>query len=141
MSDSDVANSKMMGEAKLPRRDWLLLPMLSVLTICFLLAGTEITARQLFQVKPGIRACVVMNDPLGQHGVPNSVCREKEAETSPIEYRFNSCGHRAEMECGPKPDGSYRIVMTGSSVAMGLRVVREETIAALLPAELSRRTG
>ena len=57
------------------------------------------------------------------------------------EYRFNSCGHRADVECGPKPPGTYRIVMSGSSFAFGLSTPREETFAALLPEELSRMTG
>jgi len=141
MIGPNVTNSKAVEESRLPRRDWFLLPLLSLLTICCLIAGSELTARGLFEWRPGVQNCVVLNDPLGQHGVPNSVCREKEPETSTVEYRFNSCGHRTGMECGPKPDGSYRIVLTGSSLAMGLRVTREETIAALLPTELSLRTG
>jgi hypothetical protein len=57
------------------------------------------------------------------------------------EYRFNSCGHRAGMECGPKPLGTYRIVMIGSSMAMGLFTPREKTFAALLPPKLAQLTG
>jgi len=45
------------------------------------------------------------------------------------------------MECGAKPPGTYRIVMIGTSVAMGMYVPEQMTIAALLPAELSRETG
>jgi len=30
----------------------------------------------------------------------------QEPETPLIEYRFNKCGHRTEMECGPKPPGT-----------------------------------
>ena len=45
------------------------------------------------------------------------------------------------MECGPKPPGTFRIVMIGTSFAIGMRVPREQTFAALLPVELSRRTG
>ncbi|MGO9340664.1 MAG: SGNH/GDSL hydrolase family protein [Terracidiphilus sp.] len=141
MTGPNDSNSKIIDEEKLPRRDWFLLPLLSLLTICSLIAGSELTARHLFPWRPGVQSCVVLDDPLGQHGIPNSVCREKEPETSTVEYRFNSCGHRAGMECGPKPDESYRIVMTGSSLAMGLRVKREETFAALLPKKLSLRTG
>ena len=36
---------------------------------------------------------------------------------------------------------TYRIVMTGSSMAMGERVPLEKTFASLLPKELSARTG
>jgi hypothetical protein len=86
--------------------------------------------------------CIVFNDPsTGVRGIPNCVVREKTFETEVTEYRFNSCGYRAGMECGPKPQGAYRIVMIGTSMAMGMRAPREETFAALLPAELSRRTG
>jgi hypothetical protein len=45
------------------------------------------------------------------------------------------------VEFGPKPPGTYRIVMVGSSIAMGFGVEREKTFAALLPGELSSRTG
>src|SRR6202035_2849097 len=86
--------------------------------------------------------CMSFNDPTtGAHGLPNVVCREKLSEVKQTEYRFNSCGHRAGMECGPKPPGTYRIVMTGSSFGFGLGVEREETFAALLPRELSQQTG
>jgi hypothetical protein len=69
------------------------------------------------------------------------VCREKIPEGEATEYRFNSCGHRTDLQCGTKPPGAYRIVMIGGSSAMGMRVPNEKTFAALLPAELSRRTG
>ena len=44
-SASDPANLK---EAKLPRRDWILLPMLSLLTIGLLAVSTESIARRVF---------------------------------------------------------------------------------------------
>jgi hypothetical protein len=85
---------------------------------------------------------MVLNDATtGARGIPNSVCEEKSPENPNIEFKFNSCGHRAGMECGPKPAGAYRIVMTGSSVAMGERVQQRESFAALLPEALSEKTG
>jgi hypothetical protein len=45
------------------------------------------------------------------------------------------------MELEPKQPGTYRIVLIGSSMAMGLFVPREMTFAALLPAEISELTG
>jgi hypothetical protein len=84
-----------------------------------------------------------MDDPTGDAAVkPNSVCWEQTAEsTFKAEYRFNSRGHRAGAELGPKPPGTYRIVLIGSSLAQGLFVPREKTFAALLPEELSMETG
>jgi hypothetical protein len=125
-------------------RDWILLPGLGLLTIALLIGSSEVIARRMFR-ESSSRAidCMVLSDAsTGVRAIPNSACSEKLAEDrSPIEYRFNACGHRAGVDCGPKPSGSYRIVMVGSSFAMGLEAAREKTFAATLPAQLSRRTG
>ena len=132
-----------LSEAKLPRRDWIVLPLLAVLTVGLLSGSTELIARRMF---PAVREpwgnCMVLDDPAtGVRGIPNSVCRIRTAESDFVEYRMNRCGHRAGMECGPKAPDAFRIVMTGSSFALGTRVQREQTFAALLPQQLSTRTG
>jgi hypothetical protein len=45
------------------------------------------------------------------------------------------------MACGPKLPGTYRIVLIGSSVALGQGVAIEKSLATLLPNELSRLAG
>jgi hypothetical protein len=133
-----------MEEAKLPRKDWIVLPLLGVLTLAFVFGSMELLARQILPEEGAlfVGACMVINNPLaGLQAIPNSVCKEKAAEGQLTEYRFNSCGHRAGMECGPKPPNTYRIVMAGSSYGFGYGVMREQTFAALLPVELSRQTG
>jgi hypothetical protein len=45
------------------------------------------------------------------------------------------------MECGYKAPGTYRIVLLGTSTTLGWSVERDSTFAALLPIELSQRTG
>jgi hypothetical protein len=131
------------GEDALPRRDWILLPIVCLLTILAITASAELLARRAFpRTNATSLNCLVLNDPsTGVRAIPNSVCSAKTNESDLIEYRFNSCGHRAGMECGPKPKGTYRIVLLGSSFAEGLWVPQEQTFAALLPADLSRRTG
>jgi hypothetical protein len=130
-------------ERKLPRRDWILLPVLGLLTICVVVVSTESIARRMFpEPKSSMQNCLIENDvSTGVRGIPNSVCSEESIESGLVEYRFNGCGHRAGMECGPKSPGAYRIVMVGTSTAFGTHLPREKTIAALLPAELSRQTG
>lgn len=126
------------------RTDWIALPVLGLLTILVVLGGVEALARHLFAASDtkAIDCMIVDDASTGLRAKPNSVCIEKLAEDSlPIEYRFNSCGHRAGMECGPKPPGSYRVVMVGSSFAMGLEVARERSFAATLPVQLSQLTG
>ena len=131
------------AEEKIPKRDWVRLPALSLLTMCLLVISTELIARKLYSASTTrLASCLVLDDPsTGPRGVPNCVCSEKLPESSWIEYRLNHCGHRAGTECGAKPPGAYRIVMTGSSVAMGERVQQEESFAALLPIKLSSETG
>lgn len=139
------SNTSDVVDHKLPRRDWILLPLLSLTTIIVIAFSTEFLGWHLFPWS-GVHSlehdCVVRDDPsTGVRGVPNTVCWDKIAETRPIEYKFNSCGHRAGMECSPKSPGTYRIVMIGSSVAMGMRVPEKETIASYLPVELTKETG
>jgi hypothetical protein len=112
-------------------------------TAILLAGGVELVGRLAFtQSLSGVERCVITNDTTtGARGIPNSVCYEKSLETPTIEYKFDRCGHRAGMECGPKHDGVYRIVMTGSSVAMADRVQQQESFSALLPEALSQRTG
>ena len=130
-------------EPKLPRRLWLVLPLLSLATIVGVVAAVEFIARQVYvESKTTTFPCLVMNDAsTGVRGVPNSTCSQKIFESKLTQFSLNSCGHRAGMECGPKPDDVYRIVLVGSSFSYGMWVPQEASFAALLPAELSRRTG
>lgn len=127
----------------LRRWDWIMLPLLSLTTIGVITVSTEVFARRLLSDTVGSRpACVVRNDnPLGARMSPMSVCWEKSAEGDLSEYRFNSCGDRADIECGIKAPDAYRIVMTGTSMAVGRYVSREKSFAALLPVSLSLKTG
>jgi len=143
MTQFSTSEAEPRQAAKLSRRDWILLPLVGVFTICLIAGSVELIARHAFsESKKGLASCFVMNDPsTGVRGIPNSVCWDKGTETGWIETRFNSCGYRAGMECGPKPAGTYRIVMTGSSIALGERVQRQDSLAALLPQDLSQQTG
>jgi hypothetical protein len=137
---SDQGNLK---EVKLPRRDLLLAPMLCLLTIGLLATTTELIARRLFtESSTRADACVEHNDrTTGWRGIPNCTVWAKGYEGELTELRFNGSGYRADMEFGPKQPGTYRIVMVGSSFSVGGGVRVERTVAGMLPAELSRRTG
>jgi hypothetical protein len=140
---SDPNEPEQLADAKLSRRDWILLPLLSLLTICLIVTASEWMARQIFpQSASSIYDCILHSEvPLRLRGIPNSVCWYNNHDTPIIDYRMNSCGHRAGMECGPKSGGTYRIVMVGSSFAIGDGVPIERTVASLLPKDLSQRTG
>jgi hypothetical protein len=130
-------------DSKLSRRDWILLPTLSLLTILIIVVSTETLARRTFGVsKTSLESCLILDDATnGIRGIPNSVCSEKIPETQLVEYKFDCTGYRTGKECGPKPPRAYRIVLIGSSIAIGELVPIEKTFATLLPIELSRRVG
>ncbi len=143
MTRPNAADSGCAKGAKLPRRDWILLPALSLLTMCLLAGSVELVGRQMYaRISTVGENCLVIKDPSnGARGIPNCVIWEKIPEGKPTEYRFNSSGYRDNADFGPKSPGTYRIVMVGTSVAAGFRVPQEQTVGALLPTELSRRTG
>jgi hypothetical protein len=144
MTQTDGIEPAAVKGPKLRRRDWILLPALSLLTICFMAVSAELLSRWLYPVtQVGFQNCFATNDPTGDASVkPNSVCWEQIPEsTVNVEYRFNRGGHRAGGELSPKQPGVYRIVLIGSSFTQGLFVPREKTFAALLPEELSMETG
>jgi hypothetical protein len=141
MTLSQDANPAPRARGKLERRDWVLLPLLALLTVALICVCAELVARRTFgESATSLESCLVLTEPAsGVRGIPNSVCWEKTPESPLIEYRLDGAGYRSGMEYGPKSPGTYRIVMIGSSVAMGERVPFEKTLAALLPKELSRR--
>ncbi len=129
--------------ARLSRRDSILLPLCSLVAIALTLGPVELISRMKFaESKSKSLSCMDLNDlESGPHAIPNSTCSYKIPESNRVEYRFNSCGHRAGMECGPKPADTFRIVLVGTSMAEGLHVPWNQTFAAMLPKELSRETG
>jgi hypothetical protein len=144
MSQTDRTEPETLKEPNSRRRDWILLPALSLLTICFMAASAELLSRWLYPVtQVGFQNCFAANDLTGDAAVkPNGVCWEQTPESSlKVEYRFDRRGHRAGAELSPKAPGVYRIVLIGSSFTQGLFVPREKTFAALLPEELSMGTG
>jgi len=127
----------------LRRREWVLLPLLSLLTTIILLVSVETLSRHYFsQSKTHVLSCLVLNDKsTGVRGIPNCDTWEKIREGDWVEYKFNCAGYRTNIPCGPKPPGTFRIVMIGSSIAMGERVQLDKTFATLLPQQLSTTDG
>jgi hypothetical protein len=123
-------------------RDRVLLPVLGLASIALIAVTAELIARHFFsESAERLAPCLVLNDPShGVRGIPHSTCREKSLESKLIEYRLDSAGFRSGFASQEKPAGTFRIVMVGSSVAMGERVSFEQTLAALLPKELSNRS-
>src|ERR1700742_3200210 len=123
--NSDGAASNLRENHKLSPKDWVLLPLIGLLTISALVLATEALARRIYYRSPSTNGrCMVYRDPATGLGVtPNTVCKNSDTGQL-VEYRFNSCGFRTDLSCTQKAPGAFRIVLLGSSAAMGLGVTQ-----------------
>jgi hypothetical protein len=107
----------------LSRRDWLLLPCVSLLTALAMTVSAEAFCRIVWPESEA-DAC---SSPTGNRA--NCVARMKNAEGTEYEYRFNECGYRSETSCREKPPGATRVVSMGTSIGMGLFVSSQDLFA------------
>lgn len=144
MTQSNSGDSENLTGVKLPRRDWIQLPLLSLTTIILLAGLTEGMARQIYPLQGHeMFDCIKgkSSPASGTQGVPNAVCSGSVNDSPFTEYRLNGCGHRMGVECGVKPASAYWMVILGTSFSIGEGVPVEKSFPSLLPQELSRLTG
>jgi hypothetical protein len=124
-------------------RDAAVLAIVCLSTFALLAGGLEFTARRLFRRSSTIVwSCFAEGaSGAGILPIPNSVCREKLPESPLVEYRFNACGYRTLAACGPRPAGTLRIVLVGSSFVMGYQVPYQQTFGVLLQQKLAAATA
>jgi hypothetical protein len=116
-----------------------MLPLLSILTVIFLSAGLELTARYFFP--ENLHDVCRVEDSIGFTYRPNCVSRLKAAEGPWVVNQYNDCGYRTKESCGPKPSGSTRVALIGSSVPEGFLVGYDETFAARAAKDLTEMCG
>ena len=80
MTRPNAADAGCAKEAKLPRRDWILLPILSLLTMCLLAGSVELCGHEMFaRISTVGENCLVVKDPSdGARGIPNCVISGKD---------------------------------------------------------------
>ena len=122
---------------RLPRRDLFLLPLLGVLTIVVMFGVSETVTRLLWPWEYS-DACNVQDVTQGLRFKPNCTVRGKIPEGPWITYRYNECGYRSENSCGPKPPGTIRIAILGSSMSQALHVQYEDAFFSRAATGLSR---
>src|ERR1700722_10748971 len=115
MTDTSNGGGSNKKGKPLLKLDWILLPALSLITIATIVCSLETLARLLYtESNTTTIKCLVVNDPTtGVRAIPNTNCSQKIFESELINYAINSCGHRAGVDCGSKPSGTYRIVLVG----------------------------
>ncbi len=122
----------------LPRRDLFLLPLISVLTVLFMVTAAEMVARAAITTQ-GDDACLVSDQRLGLKYKPNCVSKIKSFESPWVVNRYNACGYRTDAPCGPAPAGVRRLALLGSSVAQGYLVQQADTFATRTAEALTQR--
>jgi hypothetical protein len=120
------------------RRDFVLLPLVGVLTVLVMLGVAEITTRIIWNSHEE-NSCVVSDGSAeGYHLKPNCTSLEKNPEGPWARYHFNECGYRSNTSCGPVSAGTLRIAVIGASVSQGMYVPYEDTFFALSANDLRR---
>ncbi len=125
---------------RLPTRDYFLLPLIAFMTIVCLLGIGEIAARLVYRQTDGPDTCRY-DTSSGYRYRPFCTSRHKLWESPWITESYNACGYRSAEPCAPRPPGSLRVAVIGSSIARGAEVNYPDTFAARASAELSLRCG
>ena len=127
-------------ETGLPGRDYLILPLISLLTVLVLLAGAELASRQIY-ADGQTDACLIHDKTFGVRFKSNCTAEVKLPESEWVTNTYNACGYRTTEHCGPKPPDTLRIAMIGSSTAFGLYVPYQQSISAQLGKYLTAACG
>ncbi|WP_428485566.1 SGNH/GDSL hydrolase family protein [Rhodopila sp.] len=122
----------------MPRRDYFLLPLIFVMTMVIILIGGEITTRLLYVQVDSVEPCEY-STASGFRYKPFCTSHTKVWDGPWITQHFNDCGYRTAESCAPRPAGSLRVDVIGSSTARGVLVNYPESFAARASAMLSSR--
>jgi hypothetical protein len=123
------------SEDWLPKRDYILLPLIVLATIVLLLGCGEILAR-VFWAEHLDNACAYQT-PLGKRFRANCSSPEKAVEGPWTTSVDNECGYRTTESCVVRGPDQLRVVVLGSSAARGALVAYEHTFAARASAALT----
>ena len=130
----------------LPRRDYFLLPLISLMTIIVLIGSAETISRVVWPDYSEDPCSVSVG-----HHKQNCSTKQKTMEGPAYVEAYNECGYRTLAPCGPKPPGHIRIALLGSSFTLGFGVSYEQgfpgkteqqlTAACRRPVEIQNLSG
>jgi hypothetical protein len=121
----------------LPRHDFIILPLLSILTVAVMFGMTEAAARM---ISPEVRldSCRMHADAGGDRYQPNCTSRTKLFNGPWVVNEYNECGYRSRASCGKKPAGTIRIAALGTSAATGFMVPYQQTVWGIMEKTLTQ---
>ena len=140
MSQSNAIAPEDKQEERLPRRDLIILPLLSLLTLTVCLLAANAVARHFF-LSVRDDSCEIGDPMIGFRFGRNCTEHAKTAEGPWVAHQFNDCGYRTRESCGPKRPGTTRISLLGASAAEGYLVPYDETFAARTAKQLTLELG
>ncbi len=125
---------------RLPGRDFVILPFLSIATAIAVLAMAEIGSRMAM---PEVQAdsCMLHDPLLGQRPIPDCISHTKSPEGEWVENRYNECGYRSDTPCRAPLNGAWRIVTIGSSTGWGYQIPTDQTWYTRTAGYFSRQCG
>ena len=130
----------MTGLRSLPRRDFIILPLLCLATLLLLVGIPELLSEHAFY-EHKTDSCLRPDPVLGNRALPNCQTRYKSGEGPWAENDYNECGYRSSSSCLTKPPGSFRIALIGSSTSMGYLVPYDQTFAVRSEKLLTAKCG
>lgn len=140
MDDPGSSDKRPERPWRLPRRDYLLLPLIFVMTILVLLVAGEVSARVIYVQDDAVEPCEYRT-PSGYRYRPMCTSYTKLWEGPWVTQHFNACGYRTAESCAPRPLSSLRVVVVGSSTSRGALVNYDQSFAARASAALSAKCG
>lgn len=125
---------------KLKRRDYFLIPLLSLATMTVMFGSAEVAARIRYPEKD-YDECRVAGADDPRRAKPNCTVIAKVPEGPWVHYAMNECGYRTPDHCGPKPPGAFRIALMGASMTMAKNVPLEQSWGERTRRAVSQATG
>jgi hypothetical protein len=116
----------MANSSKLSRRDYYLIPLLSLATVAVMFGAAEVGTRILYPYKE-YDECRVTGATDPRRARPNCTVSAKVPEGPWVTYSMNSCGYRTPDSCGPKQPNVLRIALLGASMTMAKNVPLDES--------------
>ena len=124
----------------MPRRDFVILPLLCLATLLLLVGVPELLAEHAFY-EHKTDACLRPDPVLGSRALPNCKAQYKSGEGPWAENDYNECGYRSSSSCLTKAPSLFRIALIGSSTSMGYLVPYDQTFAVRSEKLLTAKCG
>jgi hypothetical protein len=123
---------------RLPRRDFFILPLISILTIVFLLGLAEIGSRALWPERQA-DSCSIPDTTLPHRFKPNCQSLMKAVDGPWVTNDYNACGYRTDAPCGPRSGDVLRVDMLGSSFGQSFLAPYDSSVGATLERDLTKQ--